>query len=1422
MRLSNTWAELWSVVAGLGGAMAALILASAAGVSGAESAPAEKAPPVVRPFDLQDVRLLAGPAKTMQEIDRKYLLDLDSNRLLHDFRLNANLPSKAEPLGGWEAPKCELRGHFVGHYLSACALMYRSTGDEKVKARADALVAELAKCQKALGGKYLSAFPESFFDRVETTGKVWAPYYTIHKVMAGLLDMYQLCGNKQALEVVSGMADYFKARNDKLPEEQFQKMLGVEHGGMMEVLFNLYGVTGNPDHLALAKRFDHKKVFDPLAAGKDELKGLHANTNIPKIAGAARGYELTGDKRLGDVADFFWDAVVKGRIYATGGTSNQEHWRTAPGQLASELGKDTQECCCTYNMLKLTRLLFGRHPEEKYAAYYEQALFNSVFGTQDAKGMLMYFLPLESGWWKLYGTANDSFWCCTGTGVESFAKLADSIYFHDADGVWVNLFIASEVKWADKGVTIRQETKFPEEQGTALIVKTPKEVELALHVRIPSWAKNAAVKVNGQAAGAEVKPGTYAVIQRKWKDGDRVEVALPMSLRLALMPDDAHLAAVMYGPLVLAGDLGAGDGVKLGTSGSHGLPNNRPRPAPALAVDEDPPASWIEAVADKPLAFRTKGVGRPADVTLMPLSRITNQRYAVYWKLISKSTQWPPTQQAAIKVQVDQPGVKIAPTLYGIFFEEINHAGDGGLYAELIRNRSFEDSDKADPWTLVTGGTRQGEIAIDSSKPMSEKNTKSLRLKIAAEGDGRVGATNPGFWGIGLKKGAGYTLTLYARAADGFKGPLVVTLESADGGKKYAEEKIDGLSGEWKAFKTTLTAGDTDPAARLVIATASPGTVWLDGVSLFPKETFKARANGLRPDLAGMLVGLKPAFVRFPGGCWVEGDRLEYATRWKRTIGDVADRWNQHNLWNYFSTNGLGFHEYLLLCEDLGAEPLFVINCGMSHKENVPKDQLGEWVQDALDAIEYCNGPADSKWGAVRAASGHPAPFNLKYMEIGNENGGPVYDEHYALFHDAIKAKYPALRLISNTRIKSRPMDIDDEHYYNSPEFFMSQAHKYDSYDRAGPKVYVGEYAVTHGCGKGNLIGALGEAAFMTGMERNSDVVVMASYAPLFVNVNDRKWNPDLIQFDSSRVAGIPSYYVQAMFGTNRADVVLPLDLKADTPETPTPRGAVGVGTWATQAEFKEVKVMQGTKTLLECDFAKGAAGWKTTSGTWEAKDGVYRQTGREPDIRAIAGDPAWTDYTLTCKARKTGGNEGFLILFHVRDNDNWSWWNIGGWGNSRHAVEVSTNGGKHEAGRSVTGSIETGRWYDIRIEAQKGKVRCFLDGKKIHEFSEAETAPSTMYACAGRVEATGEVVVKVVNVSESAQETQVELAGAGKVEPTGTAIVLTSARPDDENSLDEPTRVAPITSEFKGAGTSFKYTFPPYSLTILRLKAAK
>ena len=774
-------------------------------------------------------------------------------------------------------------------------------------------------------------------------------------------------------------------------------------------------------------------------------------------------------------------------------------------------------------------------------------------------------------------------------------------------------------------------------------------------------------------------------------------------------------------------------------------------------------------------------------------------------------------RSAKLTVSVDRPTVTISPLLYGIFFEEINCSGDGGLYGELIRNRSFEESALPDHWKSVG----QAVMSVDSSVPLSPKNTHALRITSA--GLGRCGAANGGYWGIALRQTAEYTLSFYARCSEDFRGLLAVSLEDS-AGRSYAGAKVEGIAKEWKRFQVSLVPGEDAAGARLVFSATEKGTVWLDVVSLFPRETYHGRTNGLRGDLAGMLEAIRPGFVRFPGGCWVEGDSLSLSYRWKRTIGDIQDRWTQYNIWQYFSTNGLGFHEYLQMCEDLAAEPLFVINCGMSHRANVPMEEMGPWVQDALDAIEYANGPVESTWGSLRAKNGHPASFGLKYMEIGNENGGPAYHERYALFYDAIKRAYPEMHLVADVwggSPKTRPVEIVDEHYYSTPRFFAENSDRYDRYDRKGPKVYVGEYAVTEGCGKGNLRAGLGEAAFMTGLERNSDVVVMASYAPLFANVNYKRWNPDLINFDPRAAYGTPSYYVQKMFSENRGDVVLPLKLelsKEKSGNRSVRRGKIGLGTWETQAEYRDIRVTKGKNVLFTGDFSRGTGGWKIGSGDWKAVDGVLRQGDTEADRRAYAGDAAWSDYTYTLKARKTGGAEGFLIMFLVKDDDNWLWWNIGGWGNTKHALEFCQEGGKSVLGKDVPGAVETGRWYDVRVEVKGASVRCYLDGKLIHDVKVRTPELRPLYAVASRKLNSGDIILKVVNISGSPVRTDMNIQGVSNIQPRADAFVLTSADPADENTIAEPRKVATVAREVDRAGGRFTYTFPANSLTVLRL----
>ena len=593
----------------------------------------QNAPKKVQPFAMTEVRVTGGPFKQAEELDLAYMKRLDSDRLLHNFRVNAGLPSSAQPLGGWEKPDCELRGHFVGHFLSACALMHASTGDRQIKEKGDALVASLAKCQQKLGGGYLSAFPTEYMERLKTHTKVWAPFYTYHKIMAGMFDMSQHCGNRQALEVAEGMAKWVDNWTAPIPEPQMQSILNVEYGGMNEVLYNLALVTGDDRYAIVGDRFTKKRFFNPLALRRDELRGLHVNTHIPQVIGAARRYELSSDERFHDVADFFWYEVTSARAYVTGGTSNSEGWLMEPRHLGAELkkGAATTECCCAYNMLKLTRSLYEWTADPRYFDYYERVLLNHRLGTVEPEtGHTQYYLSIYPGAWKTFATENDSFWCCNGTGVEEYSKLNDSIYFHDDNDVYVNLFIPSELEWKEKGLSIRQETDFPERPATLLRIRSGHPQEMALHLRIPRWAGNtASVKINGRPVEAHVSGGSYLTLKRTWKEGDRVEMEMPMRLHIEAMPDEPTTQAILYGPLVLAGDLGS-DGLKPKMAEGEEGPDVKDFPiaVPAFRAATGGLEAWVKP-GDKPLTFRT--VDQVRNITFAPFYQTFGKRYSIYW-----------------------------------------------------------------------------------------------------------------------------------------------------------------------------------------------------------------------------------------------------------------------------------------------------------------------------------------------------------------------------------------------------------------------------------------------------------------------------------------------------------------------------------------------------------------------------------------------------------------------------------------------------------------------------------------------------------------------------------------------------------------------------------------------------------------------
>jgi DUF1680 family protein len=585
----------------------------------------------LQPVPMPQVRLLDGIFQQQAEINQKYLDSLSTDRLLHSFRLTSKLTSTATPYGGWEKPDCELRGHFNGgHYLSAVALAYASSGNDTLRKSGDTMVAELARCQKANANGYLSAFPEAGFETLAAGGKYWAPFYTYHKIMAGLLDMYIHTGNEQALQVAEGMAQWVGAYFQAISDDRRMFMLRTEYGGMNEVLANLYGITGKQQYLNIAHLFEQPIFLDPLAQHRDELKGLHANTHVPKVIGAARMYELTGDARYRDIAQYFLEEVLTERNYAIGNCSVDEHWKTDAGDLRGTLQYHDAECCVAYNLMKLDRHVFSWAGDARWMDAYERSLWNCRLGTQDAQGLKQYFFPLAARYWRHVNSADDSFWCCTGTGAEEFAKFNDTIYFHDRDSIWVNQFIASELDWKEQQFGLRQETSFPTEQGTTLRIKVSTPQKRTIHVRIPGWvADGGSVRINGRELEAFGEPGSYLALTREWHDGDKIELSLPMALHTEPLPGDRTLRAALYGPLVLAANLGPGpkDGpLKFGgyDTGPKQAQLGPPAEAPVAPVGEA--AEWIDVVSAKDLEFESKTA-----LPIKPMYRITDEKYAVYW-----------------------------------------------------------------------------------------------------------------------------------------------------------------------------------------------------------------------------------------------------------------------------------------------------------------------------------------------------------------------------------------------------------------------------------------------------------------------------------------------------------------------------------------------------------------------------------------------------------------------------------------------------------------------------------------------------------------------------------------------------------------------------------------------------------------------
>lgn len=818
-------------------------------------------------------------------------------------------------------------------------------------------------------------------------------------------------------------------------------------------------------------------------------------------------------------------------------------------------------------------------------------------------------------------------------------------------------------------------------------------------------------------------------------------------------------------------------------------------------------------------------------------------------------------QRSGITVYVESDGKPISSELFGVFFEDINYAADGGLYAELIQNRSFEyspaDSSGWGPltaWELVQRGGGEGVLQYYRAQPLHPHNPTYAMLGVRTEGQ-PVGLRNTGFGGIPLKGGERYDFSLFARQLSNNNGPLTIRLETRDG-QVLDETELPELTGGWEKYTAVLTPSRDYNNGWLVISARHPGCIALDMVSLFPQKTFKNRKNGLRRDLAQTIAELEPEFVRFPGGCLVHGHGIDNFYNWKNTIGPLEQRKGQRNVWGYHQSMGLGYFEYFQFCEDIGAEPLPVVPAAVSCQNSgagitgmwgqgqqaVPMEDMQGYIQDVLDLIEWANGPADSEWGAKRAQAGHPEPFELKYLGVGNEDViSEAFRKRFKMIHDAVKEKYPEITVIGTTGPAPSGRDYEagwefagelnlemvDEHGYESPIWFWQNLKRFDEYERSGTKVYLGEYAA-HDTGRANTLrSALAEAAYMTSIERNGDIVSMTSYAPLLAKQDRTQWRPDLIYFDNTSITPSINYYVQKLFSRNSGNLYLPTTVekqKKRQAEESSAKVSNGVllGTWNTRARFDDVKVRDSDGVILKELFDSRAKGWDILSGKWDVSGGAFSQlSGDTPALSMYSFETDQPDYTVTLRAMKTGGEEGFLIGFGAVDRENYYWLNLGGWGNTAHQIEKTMEGSRSGVGASVPGEIEANRWYDIKIQVSGERIKCYLDGELIINTTD-KGFPETPDLAVSTVKdsQSGDIIIKLVSKSDTSIPAEIDLTDLGEFQSKAVCTVL-SGNPRAVNRFRRKPQVLPQEKKIE-VSKIFDYNIPPHSLSVIRIKNLK
>ncbi|PHN04141.1 glycoside hydrolase family 127 protein [Flavilitoribacter nigricans] len=669
----------------------------------------------VEAFPITQVELLPGPFLHATELNVESLLSYEPDRLLAKFRSEAGLEPKAEHYKGWEAET--IAGHTLGHHLSACALMYQSTGDQRFLDRVNYIVDELEAVQNANGNGYVGAFTNGrqIFEEQIAKGEIrsqgfdlngiWAPFYTHHKVLAGLRDAYRLAGNEKALEIGKGFGTWIGTIVLDLNNEQVQKMLHCEFGGVQETLAQLYEDSGDEKFLEIARVFHHEDIVDPLARGEDILPNKHGNTQIPKMIASATLYELTGEEQDRRPAEFFWNTVVDHHTYVTGGHGNHEYFGQ-PDQLTNRLSDETTETCNVYNMLKLSRHLFQWEPSAAVADYYERALFNHILASQHPEsGRVIYNLSLEMGGYKIYQNP-EWFTCCVGSGMETHSKYGANIYYHNEEELYVSQYMASVLDWEEKGLKLRQETSYPEEQGSQFLLELVDDRQFTLYLRYPYWAQEGVnVTINGEAQTVEAAPGSFLAIDRSWKNGDKIRIDFPFSLRLEAMPDDEDRIAVFYGPVLLAGDLGPVEDEAAYT----------PEYVPVFMSEERSPEAWLEAVPGEVNTFKSKEVGKPRDIVFKPFYKTHDRRYSVYFDLFNQQ-RWEERQaeyQAELERKKQLESITYDAFQPGEMQAERNHnfRGDKLNIMEDFKGRKARGSER--------GGWLAFDMKVEQGTPMA-------------------------------------------------------------------------------------------------------------------------------------------------------------------------------------------------------------------------------------------------------------------------------------------------------------------------------------------------------------------------------------------------------------------------------------------------------------------------------------------------------------------------------------------------------------------------------------------------------------------------------------------------------------------------------------------------------------------------------